>query len=33
MEFRKEFDKILFWLNKRLDEEKYLRGGPQCVTD
>lgn len=32
MELRREFDKVLTWLNKRLDEEKNLRGGHQCVT-
>jgi len=31
-ELKREFDKVLAWLNKRLDEEKYLRGRHQCVT-
>lgn len=32
MELKKEFNKALAWLTKRLEEEKLLRGGHQCLA-
>ena len=32
VELKSEFNKVLTWLKKRLDEEKNLRGRAQCVT-
>lgn len=30
-ELKKEFDKVLIWLNKRLEEEKLIRGRHECA--